>query len=89
MADDRQQVKVERTRRSRRTNGQEQDAVQTDGQAYQEAQVNLGAIDAIIQDMVAPAAAQSSVVLGSGQPHDTHTLSSEELVKNFRQQSGQ
>jgi phage protein U len=89
MADDRQQVKVERTRRSQRTNGQEQEAAPTNGQAYQEAQGNLGAIDAIIQDMVAPAAAQASVVLGSGQPQDTYTLSSEELVRNFRQQSGQ
>ena len=89
MADDRQQVKVERARRSRRTNGQEQNTAQTEGEAYQEAQGSLVAIDAIIQEMVAPAAAQASVVLGSGQPQDTYTLSSEELVRNFRQQSGQ
>ncbi len=89
MADDRQQVKVERTRRSRRMNGQDQESAPNNGQAYQEAQGNLGAIDAIIQDMVAPSTAQASVVLGSDQPQDSYTLSSEELVRNFRQQSGQ
>lgn len=89
MSDDRQQVKVEHRRRSRR-NGQEEVQVSADnGQDFQETQVRLGEIDSIIKDMVTTPNAQPSVVLGGDQPHDVRAISSEELVNNFRQQSGQ
>ncbi len=87
MADDRQMTRVERTRRSRRNH--EQDTLQSDGQAYAATQTQLAEIDTIISDIVTPPAAEESVVLGDDQAHDVRTISSEELVRSFRQQSGE
>lgn len=89
MANDRQVTRVERTRRSRRNHEAEQDTLQTDGQAYAATQTQLAEIDTIINDIVAPPTAEESVVLGDDQAHGVRTISSEELVRSFRQQSGE
>ncbi|MBI5958709.1 MAG: hypothetical protein HY866_08240 [Chloroflexi bacterium] len=84
---DNQQVKIERTRRSRRS---EQEQPQSDGQVFVETREELRQIDEIITGIVAPAATQPSVTLGGGQPQqDVRNISSEEMLRGFRQQSGQ
>jgi hypothetical protein len=89
MANDKQLTRVERTRRSRRNHTSQQDTLQTDGQAYAETQTQLAEIDTIISDIVSPPGAEASVVLGDNQAHDVRAISSEELVRSFRQQSGE
>jgi hypothetical protein len=89
MANDKQLTQVERTRRSRRNHTSEQDTLQTDGQVYAETQTQLAEIDTIISDIVSPSSAEASVVMGDTQAHDVRAISSEELVRSFRQQSGQ
>lgn len=84
-----EQTRVERTRRSHRTRNGGQTAVQSDGQAYADSQTQLAEIDTIISDIVAPSTSAPSAVLGDDQTHDVRTISSEELVRNFRQQSGE
>ena len=87
MANERQQ-QVTRTRRSRRTNGQGQSNDQSSEQ-YAASQTQLAEIDDIISDIVSPAASNNSVVMGDDQTHGVSEISSEELVRGFRQQSGQ
>jgi hypothetical protein len=77
MANDREQVKVERTRRSRRNHDAEQIPAQTAGRAYEESQVQLEEIDNIISDIVGPSPSEQSVVLGDDQAHGVRTISSE------------
>ena len=89
MANDRQLTRVERTRRSRRNGSSEQDTLQTDGQAYAETQTQLAEIDTIISDIVSPPASEESTILGDDQAHGVRAISSEELVRSFRQQSGE
>jgi hypothetical protein len=89
MANDTQLTRVERTRRSRRNHTSEQDTLQTDGQAYAETQTQLAEIDTIIGDIVSPPSPETSMVLGDDQTHDVRAISSEELVRSFRQQSGE
>ncbi len=89
MANDQQQVKIERTRRSRRMPQAEAMTAQAVATPYQETQDRLEEIDTIISDIVTPSAALNSVVLGDGQTHGVRELSSEELVRSFRQQSGE
>jgi hypothetical protein len=89
MANDKQLTRVERTRRSRRNHTSQQDTLQTDGQAYAETQTQLAEIDTIISDIVSPPSTEASVVLGDNQTHDVRAISSEELVRSFRQQSGE
>ena len=89
MANDQQQVKIERTRRSRRSPQADPVTVQAGATPYQETQDRLEEIDTIISDIVTPSAALNSVVLGDGQAHGVRELSSEELVRSFRQQSGE
>ncbi|MBN1563507.1 MAG: hypothetical protein JXA10_06705 [Anaerolineae bacterium] len=82
------QTQVTRTRRSRR-NGEAQDTVQTSGQ-YDAAQEQIEEIDNIINDIVTPSNGEQSIVMGDDHVHDVHSnISSEELVQNFRQQSGE
>jgi hypothetical protein len=84
-----EQTQVTRTRRSRRNNGQTEDTIQTSGQ-YDAAQQQIDEIDSIINDIVTPSNGEQSVVMGDDQPHGVRgNLSSEELVQNFRQQSGE
>ncbi|RPJ02910.1 MAG: hypothetical protein EHM39_00785 [Chloroflexi bacterium] len=83
------QLTQERTRRSRRNPLSEQDILQSDGQAYAATQTQLAEIDTIISDIVTPPASEESMVLGDDQAHDVRTISSEELVRSFRQQSGE
>ncbi len=87
MANERQQ-QVTRTRRSRRSNGQAQDNGHS-GEQYAASQTQLAEIDDIISDIVSPAAGSDSVVMGDDQAHGVNEISSEELVRGFRQQSGQ
>jgi hypothetical protein len=89
MANDKQLTRVERTRRSRRNHTSEQATLQTDGQVYAETQTQLAEIDTIISDIVSPPNAEASVVMGDNQAHDVRAISSEELVRSFRQQSGE
>lgn len=86
MANDRQQIT--RTRRSRRTNSPPQQIVQA-GAHYEASQTQLAEIDDIINDVVTPATGTDSVVMGADQAHGVTEMSSEELVRSFRQQSGQ
>jgi hypothetical protein len=86
MADNTQQVKIERTRRSRRT---EQVQPQLDGQAFVETREELRQLDAIIAGIVTPAASQPSVALGGQPQQDVRHISSEEMLRGFRQQSGE
>lgn len=89
MANDRQLTRVERTRRSRRNHDSEQDTLQTGGQAYAETQTQLAEIDTIISNIVSPSTSEESIVLGDDQAHGVRSISSEELVRSFRQQSGE
>jgi hypothetical protein len=88
MAIDRQ-LTQERTRRSRRNQPSDQDLLQSDGQAYASTQTQLAEIDTIISDIVTPPTSEESMVLGDDQAHGVRTISSEELVRSFRQQSGE
>ncbi len=83
------QLTQERTRRSRRNHTSEQDILQSDGQAYAATQTQLAEIDTIISDIVTPPASEESMVLGDDQAHGVRAISSEELVRSFRQQSGE
>jgi len=88
MANERQ-LTQERTRRSRRNQTSEQETLQSDGQAYAATQTQLAEIDTIISDIVMPSASEESSVLGENQAHGVRAISSEELVRSFRQQSGE
>lgn len=88
MGSERTQTKVERARRSQR-NGQQQPAAPSNGQSYETTKVEIATIEEILTGLMAPAAAQTSAVLGGSQPHDVRTISSEEVIDKFRQQSGQ
>lgn len=89
MANDRQQVRTERTRRSRRNRNGEQAATQVTGQAFEQSQAQFEAIDSIINDIVTPSDAEDSVVMGADETHGVRSISSEELIRNFRQQGGE
>ncbi|MCD4686499.1 MAG: hypothetical protein K8S97_11250 [Anaerolineae bacterium] len=89
MANDRQQVRTERTRRSRRNRNGEQETAQVTGQAFEQSQAQFEEIDTIINDIVTPSDAEDSVVMGADEAHGVRTISSEDLVRNFRQQGGE
>jgi hypothetical protein len=88
MADDRQQVRQRRVRRSRRQ-GDQATVAPSDGQAYDDSRQRLAEIDDIIDDMVTPTDAADSVVLGDQDAQSVRPLTSEEVVTSFRQQGGQ
>ncbi len=89
MANERQQVRTERTRRSRRNRNGEQETAQATGQAFEQSQAQFEEIDTIINDIVTPSDGEDSVVMGEDETHGVRTISSEELVRNFRQQGGE
>jgi hypothetical protein len=89
MSDDRQQIRRERTRRSLRNRQNGQNTTQSDGLAYTVSQDQLAEIDDIISGIVSPARGATAVDMGGQDAQNVRPLTSEELVKNFRQQGGQ
>lgn len=86
MINDMQQVTAERTRRSRRTDTAEQLIAQVSpSDTFPNTQHEVDTIDAIINAMVSPTSTDDTTNLGQ----DARTISSEELVQNFRQQGGE
>lgn len=81
------QVQAQYIRRSRR---QQAEVTQTPaGEAFAASQEQLQQIDTIINGIVNPSAGQQSVVLGEGQVHNVRSITSEQLVRSYRQQSGE
>ncbi len=89
MANEREQVRTVRTRRSRRTDNADQQTVPAVSAAFEQSQTQFEEIDTIINDIVTPSNGENSVVMGEDETHGVRTISSEELVQNFRQQGGE
>lgn len=87
MADDRQQVRQERVRRSRR-NSPQVTTTSDNGQSYTDSQRQITEIDDVIHTMLNPPPGEKSVVMGEQDEQDVR-LNSERLVSSFRQQGGE
>lgn len=89
MSDDRQQVRQERIRRSRRVEATTDSVLDPREDQFAEVRHNLAQLDDIIRDIVTPAEGQPTVALGEEAPHEVQHISNEERVRQFRQQGGQ
>lgn len=88
MADEAEQVQViQQVRRSRRQNGNGAGAAA--GEAYVASQRQLEEIDHIISGIVNAPGGQPTVTLGDSGAQSVRTISSEQLVRSYRQQSGE
>lgn len=87
MADDRQQVRQEHVRRSRR-NSPQVTTTSDNGQSYTDSQRQITEIDDVIQTILNPPPGEKSVVMGEQDEQDVR-LNSERLVSSFRQQGGE